>query len=173
MRTPRSSKAFGFVSADQRRLQQLLSHHTDTRTFIRLRSVLLVAQGHSVPTVAAMMGRSAQIVYRWIDTYLSTHDPASLLTQSKSGRPKTAVSITDNRILDQLALNPMDLGYKTTSWTVATLAHSLSQRFKCPITPATLHRRMKQLGLAYKRPKYFYEQKDPNRAQKKGPSSVS
>lgn len=34
------------------------------------------------------------------------------------------------------------------------------------ISPRTLRRRMREIGLRCKRPRYFYEEKDPHRAQK-------
>jgi transposase len=66
--------------------------------------------------------------------------------------------------------NPLQLGYRTTTWTVELLADHLSHRYGCVINPHTLRRRMKAIGLKFKRPRYFYEEKDPHRIQKKGRS---
>jgi hypothetical protein len=38
---------------------------------------------------------------------------------------------------------------------------------RCSLGPWTLRRRMKQIGLVCKRPRYSYSEKDPHRAQKK------
>jgi transposase len=76
--------------------------------------------------------------------------------------------ITRERILRELRRDPLKLGYKTNVWTVALLAHRLSQVCQCPITERTLRRRMKEIGLVWKRPRYVFVTKDPHRAQKKG-----
>ena len=91
----------------------------------------------------------------------------------RSGRPPATVAITDKRILSALKHSPLQLGYNTTVWTVALLASYLSEHYGCEISPFTLYRRMKQMGLRCKRPRYYYSEKDPNRAQKEGRLSVS
>jgi transposase len=86
-------------------------------------------------------------------------------------RLRTAAQITKAHILRELARNPLKLGYNTTIWTVPLLASHLSERFDAQITPRTLRRKMKEVGLRWKRPRYVYVTKDPNRDQKKGRSS--
>lgn len=49
-----------------------------------------------------------------------------------------------------------------------TWALPRSERYDCAIAPWTLRRRRKHLGLVCKRPRYFYSEKHPPRAQKKG-----
>jgi transposase len=75
--------------------------------------------------------------------------------------------------LEILQEDPHALGYASGTWTVANVANHLSERHGILVGEHTLRRRMKELGLRYKRPKYVYEEKEPNLAQKKGPSSVS
>jgi hypothetical protein len=62
----------------------------------------------------------------------------------------------------------MPNGGSTTGWTVALLAKHLSQKYGCSISAGTLRRRMHGVDLCWKRPRYVYVGKDPNRAQKKG-----
>jgi transposase len=62
----------------------------------------------------------------------------------------------------------MRLGYRATGWTVALLADHLQHKYACSISPRTLRRRMRDLDLRWKRPRYVYATKDPNRVQKKG-----
>jgi transposase len=84
------------------------------------------------------------------------------------GRPPTAPKLTGPLILQELRRSPLELGYRTNVWTVATLAHRLNERYHCAIGPWALRARMKQIGLVCKRPRYFYSEKDPCVAQKKG-----
>lgn len=173
MRTAKSPAERGFDRFDQSRLQRAIQKVNDKRTFLRLKAVLLVAQGHSITQTAGILGKSVQIIYRWIAAYLVSHDAQALSDGARTGRPRRAPQITDRRLLRELRRNPLKLGYRSTVWTVRLLASHLSQRYDCQISPYTLYRRMTQLGLRCKRPRYVYAEKDPHRAQKKGLSSVN
>jgi transposase len=173
MRKAQSPSEFGFTDRDVTRLTKAMQQVTDKRTFIRLWGVCLVAQGYPISQVARLANRSYQIVYQWITTYLTGHQPEDLYDAPKTGRPLSAQQITDQRILSALRRNPWQSGFQTQVWTVATLALYLNKRYSCSISSRTLYRRMKQMGLECKRPRYVYEQKDPNRTQKKGQLSES
>jgi len=168
MRQQRTPSELGFTRYDQARLHKAINQVSDKRTFIRLKAVLLVAQGMNISAVAKLLDKSFQMIYRWVAVYLQQHRAEALYDAPKSGRPLSAQGITDKRILRELGRNPLLLGYQTTVWTVALLAHHLSIRYKCEIRPFTLYRRMKAMGLRCKRPRYVYSEKDPHRTQKKG-----
>jgi transposase len=140
----------------------------DKRTFLRLKAVWLFAGGMKITQIAKIADKSRQIIYQWINSYLATHQADALKDADRTGRPASAPCITDKRIMTELKRNPMKLGYAANVWTVALLAQHLSQRYHCDIHVDTLRRRMKQIGLRCKRPRYVYAEKDPNRAQKKG-----
>lgn len=169
MRKQRSPQDLGFDRYDKGRLYRALTMATDTRLYIRMKAVLLVAEGMPATEVAQLFDKSRRVVYHWINTYLMYHRPEALFDDPRSGRPPAAPGITDECILRELALNPLHLGYPTTVWTVALLARHLNRCYGDSITPRTLRRRMKAMGLRFKRPRYVYSEKDPNRTQKKGP----
>lgn len=173
MRKAKSLAELGFNQSDVSRLQRALKTADDKRGFQRVQAVLLVAQGRPIKEVAALEGVSQQTVYNWVRRYLDQHQVTALAEAPRSGRPLTAQRITAARILRELRRAPLRLGYPTTVWTVALLAHRLSDLYQCPITTHTLRRRLKQLGVRCKRPRYFYEEKEPHRAQKKGRLSAN
>jgi transposase len=173
MRKAQSSSELGFTDRDIARLSKAMQQVADKRTFIRLWTVWLVAQGHPISQVARLTNKSFQIIYQWIATYLTHHQPVDLHDAPKTGRPLSAQPITDERILRALQRNPWKSGFQTQVWTVATLALYLNKLYNCSISSRTPYRRMKQMGLECKRPRYVYEQKDPNRTQKKGQLSES
>ena len=142
----------------------------EIRGYRRIQAVLLVALGWAVAEAARITGARPWAVYDWVRRYLRDHRVASLEDASRSGRPRAAAGITDARIVREFRRDPLRLGYNTTGWTVPLLATHLSQKYGCPIAPATLRRRMRRLGLRWKRPRYVYADKDPHRAQKKGGS---
>ena len=172
MRIAMRPSELGFNQYDIPRLTKALKRVTDARLFQRVQAVLWVAQGDTISEVTELMGVSGQTVYNWLQRYLACHQVAALADAPRSGRPVTAPQITATPILQSLRCNPLRLGYRTTVWSVKLLAAHLSRQYDCPITPHTLRRRMKAMGLRCKRPRYFYEEKAPPRAQKKGRESA-
>jgi transposase len=146
---------------------------TDLRFFRRVQAVLLVARGFPVAEAARITGSAPGAVYHWLRLYLRTRQPDDLRDAPRSGRPRVAGCLTDARIAREFRRDPLRLGYSTTGWTVALLAEYLGRRYGCPISARTLRRRMRRLGLRWKRPRYVYADKDPHRAQKKGGSSAA
>jgi transposase len=168
MRIAKRPSELGFNQYDVSRLTKALKRVTEARLFQRAQAVLWVAQGDTISEVAELTGVSGQTVYNWLQRSLASHQVAALADAPRSGRRVTAPQITAPQILQHLRCNPLHLGYRTTVWSVKLLATHLRRQYDCPITPHTLRRRMKAIGLRCKRPRYFYEEKAPHRAQKKG-----
>ena len=168
MRKAVSPAELGFSKRDVRRLEKALGEESDLRTFRRLQAVLLIAEGHDRTTAAHMTGFSQRSLYRHVSRYLQAHQAGSLRDHVRDGRPAVAKQITAARILKALRRSPLQLGYRTNVWTVKLLAEYLNQQYDCSISGRTLRRRMKEIGLRCKRPRYFYSEKAPHRAQKKG-----
>jgi transposase len=168
MRTAKGPVELGFTRYDRPRLKKALRGATEARDFRRLQAVLLIAQGRPIAEVAQIACASKRSVYGWLRKYLECHRVEDLTERPRSGRPAAAEAINDECIRAGLAKDPMALGYSMTTWTVKTLANHLSRTYDCPITERTLRRRMSDMGLRWKRPRYVYSTKDPHRAQKKG-----
>jgi transposase len=168
MRKSLSPSELGLNVQDCQHLTLALAETIDARVFRRIQAVLLIANGQSFTEVAELTGLSLRSVYHLVDRYLQSHQVESLQDHPRSGRPPDAPNLTKAQILRALRRSPLKLGYRTNVWTVETLAHHLGERYRCTIAPWTLRRRMKEMELVCKRPRYFYEEKDPNRAQKKG-----
>ena len=173
MRRPLSPSEIGFTAHDRKRLRQALAVTDDVRLFRRLQAVLRVADGSSFAEAAAITGLSVRTVYHLASQYLSAHSVVALHEQARSGRPPAAAEITGQRILAELARSPLRLGYRTNVWTVKLLAAQLGSQYKCSISPRTLRRRMREVGLRCKRPRYVYSEKEPHVPQKKGRLSGS
>lgn len=168
MRKAKNPTERGFEPYDRQRLTKALHDAKDARTYRRIQAVLLVVQGRPVPETAEIVGVRAWAVYDWIRTYLQGHDPDSLRDAPRPGRPRAAPAITNARIEQEIRRDPIHLGYNSTGWTVALLADHLRQKYGSSITVRTLRRRMHDLGLRWKRPRYVYAAQDPHRSQKKG-----
>jgi transposase len=168
MRKTASPAEMGFAKQDLKRLASAMKRANNAKEYLRLQAVWLVAQRHTVVDVARLTHAPERSGYRWVEKYLETHSVSALEHHEGAGRPEAAKRITGDRILRELRRDPLKLGYNTNVWTVALLAHRLSQVYQCLITERTLRRRMKEIGLVWKRPRYIFVTKDPHRAQKKG-----
>jgi transposase len=171
MRKSLRPSELGFTGRDRSRLSAALVRALTARVFRRIQAVRLVAEGLRVAESAHITGVSPRTVYQWVARYLQGHRVESLHDLPRSGRPPDAPNLSAAQILRALKRSPLQLGYRTNVWTVATLAAHLNEHYVGRITPWTLRRRMKAMKLECKRPRYFYEEKDPHRAQKKGPFS--
>jgi transposase len=168
MRKSLSPVDLGFGARDRHRLGKALGETAEVRLFRRIQAVLLVAQGRKFVEVSRITGLGHRSVYRLVARYLASHRVGSLADKPHPGRPPAEPKLTGPRILQELRRSPLELGYRTNIWTVETLAHRLNKRYQCAIGPWALRARMKQIGLVCKRPRYFYSEKDPHVAQKKG-----
>lgn len=173
MRVQKSPAEYGFSHHDRTRLQKVLEQISDKRTFVRLQAVLLFAQGVNINDIVQISGRAKRAIYYWIDRYLMRRQPTDLFDGARPGRPLVAEQVTDELITEQLKHNPLHLGYHAGTWTVTLLAKHFKLVHGIEVSERTLRRRMKQMGLRFKRPRYVYSEKDPNRAQKKGLSPES
>ena len=168
MRRVKRSAANRFNKLDQRRLEKLLKQVVKARSYRRVKAVLLVATGVIVSKAAQIIGVSRQSIHGWVKKYLRRRRAEDLQDAPRLGRPVAAAKITNARIAHESRRDPLRLGYNAVCWTVPLLATHLSKRYGCPISARTLRRRMKQMGLRWKRPRYVFSEKAPHIAQKKG-----
>lgn len=167
MKRKRYSHLVKWRVSDPAHLSRALKRTKDAKVYQRILALRLIAAGWSVSSAARFIHRSRQTVYLWLERYGRRHRIADLQAAPRSGRPRQASVLTEARIVRELHRSPLALGYAALTWTVPLLARHLQQRYQCPISPWTLRRRMKQIGLEWKRPRYVYVEKDPYRAQKK------
>jgi transposase len=79
--------------------------------------------------------------------------------------------LSDQQIRDLLAHSPFDLGYLSSGWTAELLCQYIREHHGFLITQRTMRRRLGELEIRWKRPRYIFSEPDPHRAQKKGASS--
>lgn len=153
---------------DRRRLEHAVRQSHDARLVRRAQALLLVADGRSIGTAARLAHCSRRTIQRWLRRYARTRTSEALQDMPRTGRPRLATSLTPSRIRRELHRKPWKVGYNATGWTVTLLASHLRKTFDVAITPRTLRRRMKEMQLRWKRPRYVYMGKELHRAQKRG-----
>jgi len=167
MREPATPAERGPTATDQRRLARALAEARESRLYRRLQAALLVAEGRSAAEAARVTGLSRRAVYHLVKSYTAHHQVAALCDRPRAGRPAVAQAITPARILRELDRSPLALGYRTNVRTVELPAARLAERYQCALSPRTLRRRIRQIGLRCKRPGYVYSEKEPHVRQKK------
>lgn len=173
MRGTRTPAELGLDGRDRGRLTRALRKIRELPTYRRVQAVLGVACGQSVPEVATLAATTCQSVYNWVKRYLRRHRVEDLRNGPRAGRPQAAPAITDARLVREFNKDPMRLGYSSTDWTVDLLARHLSRRYGCAIGPRTLRRRMRQMGLRWKRTRHAYKHPAEHLPQKKGALSAA
>jgi transposase len=157
-----------FSGHDRRRLAKAMSSATELRLFQRAQAVLRVAEDYTVAEAARLAGMDRASVYRWIQRYLAARNPQDLADESRSGRPRLAPVLTEQRLAQILARDPRRDGYQATSWTVPLLVTHLRQHYQCSLSEDTMRRRLHEYEYRWKRPRYVFQERDPHVAQKKG-----
>jgi transposase len=160
-----------FTAGERRRLAASMRRINDARHFRRVQAVWLVAEGFRTREVAVLLGASQRWVNKWVARYRQRRrSPEALSEGIRSGRPALGAAIACASILALLRCDPLKLGYASSIWTVPLIRTHLREHFGCELSECTLHRRLHAAGLRWKRPRYVFAQKEPNRAQKKGGS---
>jgi transposase len=171
---PAIAAGFVFTYHDRRRLKAAMRRVRDARHYRRLQAVWLVAEGHSVGATAALLNASRRWVTKALARYRARHRPEDLAEGPRSGRPRVAPGLSRERLTELLQTDPMSLGYAAVGWTAPLLsAHLRRSGQGASLRDRTMRQRLHAAGLAWKRPRYVFSQKEPHRAQKKGPSRAA
>ena len=156
-----------FRGADRQRLLQALAQAHEARLYRRLRAVAEVAEGQTIAAVARRARVARSTVHRWIARYLAERTPAALAEGQRSGRPRVALALTDDRLRQLLTSDPRQFGYNATTWTVPLLAaHVRAQGVA--LSARTLRRRIRAARFRWKRPRYVYSERAEHVGAKKG-----
>ena len=156
-----------FRPADRQRLLQALAQAHDARLYRRLRAVAEVAEGEPITVVARRARVARSTLHRWIRRYLAERTPVALAERQRSGRPRVALALTDDRLHQLLTSDPRQFGHNATTWTVPLRATHL----RAPgvaISPRTRRRRIRAARFRWKRPRYVYSQRAEHVGAKKG-----
>jgi len=168
MEKSQSAAVSGFSRQDRRHLTQALGEARDVRLFLRVQTVLRVAEGCSVSEAARQAGVDRTSVHRWIDLYRREHRVEDLADAARSGRPREADDLDQEFLAEILSQDPRPLGFRATTWTVPLLTTHLREDCGCPVSERTVRRRLHEFDYSWKRPHYVYHERDPHVAQKKG-----
>lgn len=135
-----------------------LDHHT--LQTMRQRAVKSVREGESPEDVARILGINRRTIYRWIAAFNDGGQNA-LLAKPVPGRPSV---LSD----EELAWLYRNIGEKTPQqfkleyglWTVRLIRHLIEYHLGKKLSPATVHRVVRNLGFTPQKPLYRAWQQD-------------
>ena len=156
--------------ADRQRLLQALARTRDARLYRRLHAMAEIADGASVAAAARHARVERSTVYRWIERYLAERSPLALADAGRSGRPRTATALTDEKLRHLLISDPRQFGHEANTWTVPLLTTHLRAQGLL-VSARTLRRRIRAARFRWKRPRYVYGERAAHVGAKKGGSS--
>lgn len=148
-------------------LEQALRTTKNRRHWVRLRGVLLAADGMPVAEIAAALGAGESTVFDWLAHWRQVQDPAALADAPRSGQPPRLSSAHRAQLVALLEKSPRDHGYASEGWTVPLLEAHFRDREGVAVSDTTLRRTLHRLGYRWKRPRYVLARRDPERAGKK------
>ena len=154
-------------AAERRAVEAALAATRDRRHWVRLRAVLLTADGVPSPAVCRDLGLGRSTLFAWLATWRETRDPAALADAPRSGQPPRLRPEHRARLEQLLSEAPERYGYKATGWTVPLLAVHFAAVEGVPVSETTLRRVLHARGFRWKRPRYVLARRDPERAGKK------
>ena len=154
--------------AERRAVEAALAATRDRRLWVRLRAVLLTADGVPSPEVCRDLGLGRSTLFAWLAAWRATRAPAALADAPRSGQPPVLKAADRARLEQLLGEAPERYGYKAVGWTVPLLAVHFAEVEGVPVSETTLRRVLHALGYRWKRPRYVLARRDPERAGKKG-----
>jgi transposase len=131
----------------------------------RCHSVLLSAQGLSIPQISHRLDRDQQTVRAWLKAY--QRDGIDGLDHApKSGRPPTKGQALDQHLHTVLDQSPSSFGYLEAGWTVNLIRDHLAKQ-QLEVSDSTVRRHLQAGGWVYKRFTQTVPQEAPTTDEKK------
>lgn len=117
----------------------------------RRRAVRLLQAGHSLSTVARMVGAAVSAVWQWRESW-RRGGAAGLQAKPTPGRPPRLTPRQRQRLPRLLALGARRYGYPNDLWTTRRIAALIEREFRVGYHPAQVSRILAQLGWSYQKP---------------------
>src|ERR671917_2189390 len=141
------------LSADQLRELDEVYHTThDVRVRTRALMILLAAEQRLVASeIAAIVRESAETVRRWFRRY-QAEGVNGLADAPRSGKPPKVTAEYRERLLELVRRRPRALDLPFSTGTAARLADRLAEETGLRMSVPTIHRLLREAGLALSRP---------------------
>jgi transposase len=134
-------------------LRRLIQGSADARIVRRAQIVRFSARGKTPSQIADLLERSCSGVRKIIARF-NTEGLASLADKPRGGRPRKASDRYVGLLKEAVQVNPRDLGYPFSCWTLERLREHLVRKTHVVLSPPHLSRLMLEHDIVYRRPKH-------------------
>ena len=136
----------------------------DRRPLQRITALLLLADGHAVPTVAERVGAGESTVYAWLHAFLVARF-ASLRYRRSPGRPAKLTPSQKQRLTAVVGTDPEAAGYPTGCWNSALIRDVIQREFGVLYNVHYVSELMRNLGFSYQKARFVSDHLDEARRQ--------
>jgi transposase len=159
---------------DRAALEDIVARSKDVRQLKRAQTLLAVAGGSTVSSVARQMHVARNTIYNWVARFVDrTGSIADRLTDSqRGGRPDTLFQSLLERVPALLEMKPTEFGYRHAEWTVGLLRAHLREE-GIVSSDGTIRRVLHESGYRWKRPRFVLRRRSETWRQSKGGSSAA
>jgi transposase len=134
-------------------LQRVIRCSRDARMVRRAQVIRLSARGKPPGEIADILDRSWSGVRKTINRF-NTEGFASLADKPRVGRPRKRTDRYVTLLKEVVQVNPRDLGYPFSCWTLDRLREHLARQTRIVLSPPHLSRLLSENGIVYRRPKH-------------------
>src|SRR5262245_32920942 len=146
-------------------LLHLYRKHEDPEVRFRVHILLLLADGHTWETVAALLYCSSRTIDRWVKRF--QEEGLDGLSGRRRGRPFRFAAVWVRLVAAMvLRLSPRDFGWLRSRWTCALLALAVKGRFDVGVSRETVRRWLQRGQMVYRRPRPIRGPSDAERETK-------
>ena len=140
-------------SRESRELLRLIRSSPDSRVVRRAQIIRLAARGKTPNEVADIFERSCSGVRKIINRF-NADGFESLADKPRGGRPRKRTDRYVALLREAVQVNPRELGYPFSCWTLVRLREHLARRTKIVLSPPHLSRLLSENEIVYRRPKH-------------------
>ncbi len=145
---------------EQAALTETYRTSSDAELVRRSHAVLLLADGNSVPKVAALLLVDQSTVHRWLDRFESGGVQA-LVTEHRDGRPPRWDEEYEHLLVETVRHDPRWYGLEQSVWTCPLLAGYLATQTGIEMSAERVRVLLHQHGIRLKQPTPVVHSRDP------------
>jgi putative transposase len=156
------------LTADGR--NTLLEHYRrdpDPQVRLRAHILLLLADGHTWATIAAVLFTSPDTIARWKGRF-QRGGVDEVLGRPRGRKRSAAWAWVAVVVAWVLTRRPSEFGFARSRWSCEAVAVVLREDYRTPVSRETVRRWLRQAGLVWRRPRPTLRPQDPDRQAKLG-----
>lgn len=132
-------------------VDEAINHASEPEVRQRAMAIKALHLGHSVETVAEMVGVQMVSIYNWHKRWV-TGGIAGLKNRPKSGRPANTNEVYRDLLAEVIEHDPADLGYGFTFWTAGRLQAHMAKVTGVGLSANRFRALLKRCGYVYRHP---------------------